>query len=365
MTTNIQKICSFFGVSGVFAEVKEIPNGNINKTLCCKYIDDGKATNYILQKINVNVFSNPVEMMKNIDAVTSHIENKIENSELAGKRQVLRYFKTADENFCYVDEDGGYWRLCPFIEKSVTYNISNDPAVLFSTGKAFGEFQMQLSDFDASQLYEIIPDFHNTKKRLDNFFDVVESDPCGRASEAVEEIKYFESVRAEASKLTDMLEAGEIPLRVTHNDTKCNNVLFDAATNEPLAVIDLDTVMPGLAMHDFGDAVRSAANTAAEDEKDLSKVWFDLELFKAFADGFIGQTAHALTKKEIETMPLGAFTIAVELASRFLGDYINGDKYFKIDYDEHNLDRARCQIKLAKDMAAKYDDMLKIVTSIN
>jgi len=361
---DIKKICDMFGIAGEYSGYNEIPNGNINKTYNCIYTNGGKETHYVLQKININVFPAPIEMMNNIDTVTSHIENKINESDLAGKRQVLRFIKTKSGEFCHVDDEGGYWRLCPFIEKSVTYNISNDPAVLFSTGKAFGEFQMQLSDFDASGLYEIIPDFHNTKKRLDNFFAVVEKDPCGRADKVLDEIKYFESVRKEASKLTEMLDNGEIPIRVTHNDTKCNNVLFDEATKEPLAVIDLDTVMPGLALHDYGDAVRFAANTAEEDEPDTSKIRLDEGKFAAFTKGFLSSAGSVLTDSEKDNLVDSIIVIAMELAGRFLDDYLTGDLYFKTDYPGHNLVRTRAQITLAKDIIARYDELNAMVKAL-
>ena len=206
--------------------------------------------------------------------------------------------------------------------------------------------------------------FHNTKKRLEKLYADVEADPCGRVAEVQSELEFIRAMHKHAVKLTDMLEAGEIPLRVTHNDTKTNNVLFDKKTGEPLVVIDLDTVMPGLAMHDFGDAVRFAASTAEEDEPDLSKVQLDLAKYTAFAEGFIGQIASVLTEKEIETMALGALTITMELASRFLDDYITGDLYFKPKYEGHNLVRARCQLKLAEDMWAKFPQMEQIVRDI-
>jgi Ser/Thr protein kinase RdoA (MazF antagonist) len=210
------------------------------------------------------------------------------------------------------------------------------------------------------RLYETIPDFHNTKKRLDYFFDVVSKDPEGRAKDVKKEIDFFSKYYDFATELTRMTEAEEVPLRVTHNDTKYNNILMHKDTLEPLCVIDLDTVMPGLAMHDFGDAIRFAANTAAEDEVDLSKVGLNLEHYREFTRGFMS-ALQGLTRKEIDTMALGAITITIELASRFLADHLNGDKYFRIHRPGHNLDRARCQIKLAEDMLEKYDEMREIV----
>ena len=211
------------------------------------------------------------------------------------------------------------------------------------------------------KLHETIPDFHNTKKRLNDFFEIVALDPISRVKEVKEEIKFFENNRLITSKLIDMQENGELPLRVTHNDTKYNNILMDKDTCEPLCVIDLDTVMPGLSTYDFGDAIRFAANTAMEDETDLSKVELDMKKYEEFTKGFITASKEFLTKEELDTMALGAIIITIELASRFLADHINGDRYFRIHRENHNLDRARCQIKLAQDMINKYDKMCNIV----
>ena len=246
----------------------------------------------------------------------------------------------------------------------IGYDTCESLEILRNAGVAFGEFQNQLSDFDAESLYTTIPDFHNTAKRLDTFFEAVKADPCGRVATVQDEIAFIREQRELASELTRLQESGEVPLRVTHNDTKSNNVLFHRVTGAPLTVIDLDTVMPGLAMHDFGDAVRFAASTACEDEPDLSKVALDLDKYRAFAEGFIGKTADALTQEEISTMALGAITITIELGVRFLNDYITGDKYFRTSYAEHNLVRARCQLHLAKDMLKKRAQMEQIVREV-
>lgn len=348
-----------FRLQGKFYAYNVLANGNINTTYSVKYRRfDGTVKSYVIQRINGYVFKNPVEIMSNIEGVTEHIRNKV------GKgKTTLRFHHTEDDKNYYKDEEGHYWRVMNDVD-SITFNVCTDLNILRNAGKAFGEFQMQLSDYDAESLYVTIPDFHNTKKRLEKFFEDVEADPCGRVKEVLPEIDSIRSMRRFASKLTELQESGKVPLRVTHNDTKINNVLFDKKTGEPLVVIDLDTVMPGLAMHDFGDAIRFAANTAAEDEPDLTKVSLDLEKFRAFSEGFISQTAGALTELEIGTMALGALTITIELASRFLDDYITGDKYFKTNYEGHNLVRARCQLKLAEDMWDKYEQMEQIVSSI-
>ncbi len=357
--SKLAKIGEVFRLKGKIYAFSVLANGNINTTYSVKFRRfDGTVKSYVIQRINGYVFKNPVEIMANIEGVTAHIANKTPK----GKTK-LHFHHTENRDNYWMDEEGNYWRVMNDID-SITFNVCSDLNILRNAGKAFGEFQMQLSDYDAESLHVTIPDFHNTKKRLEKFFADVEADPCGRVSEVLPEIDSIRSMRRFASKLTEMQETGKIPLRVTHNDTKINNVLFDKKTGEPLVVIDLDTVMPGLAMHDFGDAIRFAANTAAEDEPDLTKVSLDLEKFRAFSEGFISQTAGSLTELEIGTMALGALTITIELASRFLDDYITGDKYFKTNYEGHNLVRARCQLKLAEDMWDKYEQMEQIVTSI-
>ena len=297
--------------------------------------------------------------MQNIDLVTGHIRAKQDATQVA-----LHFHHTATGKNYYIDEDdAAFWRLYTFIP-AIAYNECDDLTVLHNAGEAFGRFQQQLSDFDASLLFETIPDFHNTPKRLDTFFLHVGEDPLGRAAEIAVEIQRIRDCRDLASQLYEQYVAGELPLRVTHNDTKINNVLFDAATKRPLTVIDLDTVMPGLAMYDFGDAVRFAASTAAEDEQDLSRVSLDLDKYRAFAEGFIAPIRHALTQKELDSMALGAIAITAELASRFLDDYLLGDKYFKVNYPGHNAVRARCQLRLLDDMIRKYDDMRTIITDL-
>ena len=258
-----------------------------------------------------------------------------------------------------MDEDG-FWRLSNYLP-SITFDTCDDLNVVRRAGQAFGDFQMMLSDFDVSQLYYTIPDFHDTRKRYEKFKADVAADPCGRVREVREEIDWLLSVEDEACRLTDLYAAGELPLRVTHNDTKINNVLFDEKTHEALVVIDLDTVMPGLVGHDFGDAIRSAANFVEEDCPDASKAGVNLNVYWAFAEGFLKETASTLTEAEVATLGQSCFALACELASRFLDDYLIGDKYFKTRVPGHNLLRTRCQIALARDMRLKMDAMNAIV----
>ncbi len=348
----LKQVGKAFRLQGEFDSAEMITHGNINTTYKVNYTNPNKS--YIFQKVNTYVFQEPVKIMNNIDLVTEYVRKK--NRGTVG----LHFHHTADGKNYLFTEENGFWRVSNNVD-SITYQGSSDPEVLRQAGRAFGQFQYNLSDFDASLLFETIPDFHNTKKRIERFFENVEKDEYNRVNHVQEEIEFVRSHREIASRLTNMFEEGKIPTRVTHNDTKINNVLFDKSTGAPLIVIDLDTVMPGLAAHDFGDAVRFAANTSSEDEKDLSKVSFDLDLYKGFAEGFISAAAPILSQSELDTMALGALTIAIELGTRFLDDYITGDKYFTTRFEGHNLVRTKVQFALASDMEKKLDIMNKIV----
>jgi hypothetical protein len=358
MFETIQKIGEKFRISGKLYSFDAINLGNINSTYKVTYQkEDGSFKRYLFQRVNTVVFKDPVKIMENIDRVTSFICKKYPD------QISLHFHHTASGEIYYIAEDDCFWRVTNYVE-SITFNSTDDLEVIESTGEAFGNFQMQLSDFDGSLLHETIPDFHNTKKRLDTLFADAERDVCGRVAEVKEELEYIRSVSDMAAELSIRFAKGEIPNRVTHNDTKANNVLFDRKTRRPLVVIDLDTIMPGMAMYDFGDAVRFIANTAEEDEPDLSCVYFDTAKFRAFAQGFIGKVKHALTQDEIDNLVLASFSITIELAARFLDDYIVGDTYFKCRYPGHNLVRTRCQLKLAKDMMNKLDELNWIIRDV-
>ncbi len=346
-----------FRLPGKIYSFKLINNGNINSTYKVSFKQGKTVKSYLFQRVNTFVFKSPADIMENIDRVTCHIRDKN-----PGKLS-LHFHHTEDGENYYSPGEGEFWRVSNFVD-SVTYNSAEDLEIIRSTGEAFGRFQHQLADFDASTLHETIPDFHNTKKRLDRLFEDEAADPYGRAGEVRDELDYIHSVAEEASRLSVMYENGEFPPRVTHNDTKSNNVLFHKKTKEPLLVIDLDTVMPGMAMYDFGDGVRFIASTAVEDEPDLSNVSIDLEKYRAFAHGFIPCVKDSLTPTEVESMALGVFSITIELAARFLDDYLTGDRYFKTDYEGHNLVRTRCQLKLAQDMYSKKDEMIRIVKEV-
>lgn len=350
----LKEVCELFRIEGTYVGHEMIQMGNVNKTYEVKFIlPNGQPKSFLVQNVNTYAFRQPVELMDNIDKVTEHIRAK-KPGQIA-----LHFHHTADRKTYVIDGDN-FWRMTNYIP-SVTHDMVQDLEVVRNAGKAFGEFQMQLADFNPDNLVETIPGFHNTRKRYQTLKDSVKADPVGRVAEVQEELDFLFSVEDEACKLTDMLASGELPLRVTHNDTKINNVLFDKTGALPLVVVDLDTVMPGVVGHDFGDAIRFAANFVAEDCKDYEMVGINLDIFRAFAEGFLSMTAKTLTEAEIDTLAHSCFVLTAELATRFLADYIDGNKYFKVYYPEHNLVRTRCQIALAKDMLKKMPDMNRIV----
>lgn len=359
----LQQVGKAFNIPGPFFSYEEITSGNVNHTYKANYIsDDGTGMavvkSYLVQEINTYAFHNPDQLMSNIDKVTEYIRQKKPNDTCMH----FHHTEVSGERKTYLMEENSFWRIYKYIP-AVTFDKCDDAEIVRSAGKAFGDFQMVLSDFDASELYSTIPDFHDTRKRYEKLIADAKADICGRVSEVKEELDYLLSVQDEACRLTDLYNEGKLPLRVTHNDTKINNVLFDEYTHEPLVVIDLDTVMPGLVGHDFGDAIRFAANFTEEDADDISKTGVDLNIFWAFSDGFLSKTAKTLTDVEAASLAGSCFGITCELATRFLDDYIIGDKYFKVKKPKHNLVRTDCQIALAKDMQTKMGAMNGIVKS--
>lgn len=352
-----------FHIPGPFFNYEEVSQGNVNRTYKVNYIrDDGtgmaQIKPYLVQRVNTYAFKNPIQLMENIDKVTEYIRQK------APDKVSLHYHHTMDadgQRHTYLmDEEDSFWRVCNYVP-SVTFDSCDDIRVVRNAGEAFGEFQTMLSDFDANQLYYTIPDFHDTRKRYETLIGDAQADECGRVAEVKEELDWLLSVQDQACCLTDLYNEGKLPLRVTHNDTKINNVLFDENNHDALVVIDLDTVMPGLVAHDFGDAIRFAANFVEEDSENYEKSGVNLNIFWAFAEGFLKKTAKTLTPTEVDTLGASSFVLACELATRFLDDYINGDKYFNVKKEKHNLIRTRCQIALAKDMLEKMDAMNAIV----
>ena len=325
--------------------------GHVNKTylVCTK-----TGHRYIMQMIGP-AFKDVHALQDNIRAVTEHLHSKTPE-----KHGALTLIPTTEGDDHYHDSNGNTWRVLEFIEDGICLESAETPMDFYYAAIAFGTFQQQLNDFPAETLHETIPLFHNTPHRYKQLREVLERDPLGRAKDVQEEIAFALAREEKAGQLIAMLEAGELPLRVTHNDTKLNNVMFRASDRTPLCVMDLDTTMPGLSAYDFGDAIRFGASTAAEDEKDLNLVRMDLELFRLFTKGYL-EACPGLTDKEIEVLPLAAFTMTLECGIRFLADYIDGDNYFSIHYTEQNLDRCHTQFKLVTDMEAKWDKMEAIV----
>lgn len=357
MKSKLTEVFSHFGLNGSPEDIREIKTGHINQT--CVASLNGKK--YTVQTINTYVFPHPYEVMENILSVTDYLRAKTAENGGDTEREVLHFYRTEDGKGCWKDGDGKFWRIYDYIDRAVSYDIADNLQVLTDAALAFGTFQKLLADFPGSQLHETIVDFHNTEKRFANLEQGILRDAAGRAGSVPEEIEFFRSRGKVASYLTDRIKSGELPLRVTHNDTKFNNILIDAETGKPLCVIDLDTIMPGLAAYDFGDAIRFCTNSAAEDEPDLSKVRFCIDKFDAFTKGFIGGADGFFSEAEVDSMAWGALLMTLETGSRFLLDYLDGDCYFHTEYPEHNLVRARTQMQLALQMEQQFDAMQEIV----
>ena len=354
-------VCSHFAFSGTVADVKICGNGHINSTYIVT-AENGKR--YILQILNTAIFTDPVGVMNNIVAVTDHIRAGLARAGEDAERGTLRVIYTTDGRNGYTDAEGRFWRAYDFVEGTVCRLTLDSPETFARVGEAFGDFQRRLADFDASVLIESIPNFHNTKNRYANFLAALERNASGRAHLIEEEIKFITDRADKCSLIVDALADGSLPLRVTHNDTKLSNILLDETTEEAVCIIDLDTVMPGSALYDLGDSIRSGASSAAEDEPDLDKVHFLPEMFKVYARGFIKGCGGALTEKEIAMLPDGGYMLTLEQAIRFLTDYLDGDTYFHVDYPEHNLVRTRTQIKLVADMEACMEEMRAFVKGL-
>lgn len=342
-----------------------INNGHINSTFSIDFkTEDGQAKSYVLQHINTNVFKNPNQLMQNITAVSDHLREKILQDGGDPERENLNVIKTKEGGTYFVDSNGRHWRLYNYISDSYTCQRIEDPKTFYNAAKAFGHFQCRLADFPIDTLHETIPNFHHTVWRFENFKESIKNDAEDRVKTAKTEIDFAFERESDAGVLLDLADKGELPLRVTHNDTKLNNVMFDIHTNEGICVIDLDTVMPGLSLYDFGDSIRFGANTAAEDEKDLSKVSLDLELYETYVSGYLASAGKSLTKTEVEYLPFSAKLLTFECGLRFLTDYLKGDKYFKIAYDDHNLVRCRTQFALVADMEKKMNQMIEITQRV-
>ncbi|MBO4220511.1 MAG: aminoglycoside phosphotransferase family protein [Clostridia bacterium] len=364
-TEEIKNVAEKFGLPGKFASCEEITAGNINTTYKIVFKDgSGNEHIYVLQRINTVAFKDPVGLMNNVRLVTSYIEQALKSKGVEDtRRRVLHFIPSIYGDILY-EENGNYWRVAHFIDNAIAYDLITDPRQLYEAGRGFGEFQRLLSDFPAEKLTETIPDFHNTKKRFEAFEKSVKDDPAGRVSSVREEIEFLMERKEKMGRIVELIENGTIPLRVTHNDTKLNNVMLDKDTGKAVCVIDLDTVMPGTVLYDYGDAIRYGANTAAEDEEDVSLVGLDMNLFRLFTDGFVSETSSVLTEQEIRYLPFGAYVMTAELVLRFLKDYIDGDVYFRIKRPGHNLIRTRAQKKLLESIELHYDEMCGYVQDL-
>lgn len=357
----ILEVCRRFDLQGEYLRYEVINSGHINSTYRVYFFRNNEEKDYIIQKVNTYVFTEPQKVMENISTVTEYIRAKIKSTGVTAKRSVLHYSKTDHDEYYTVMPDGGFWRCCRYIDGSASFTQTDDLHIIEESGKAFGEFQNYLTDFPVEKLHIVIPHFHNTVMRYEALETAVQKDAIGRAADVQDVIEGYRAIRDLATQPYRMQRENVLPLRVTHNDTKTSNVLFDAETNEKLAVIDLDTVMPGLVAFDFGDAIRVAGSTVDEDERDLSKVALDLQKYEAFTRGFVLEVKDILTDAEKRSLALGAVAMTAECGVRFLTDYLDGDKYFRIHYPEQNLARAKCHLTLAKDMIAKLDVMQEIV----
>lgn len=350
-----EKVIGNFLIDGELEKIKVNTQGHINSTFVSTFVKDGVRTKYTHQKINRNVFKNPKEVMENIVAVTQHIEDKV--SSFPDKdRRVLKVIFTKDNLPYYIDEDGEYWRTYIFIENVNTYDKIPSVNAARNLGKGIGNFQKQLSDFDGSRLNITIPHFHDMNLRYRQLDDTVKADVKGRCAQVKAELDFLYANKERGCRIWDDFEKGILPNRVTHNDTKMNNVLFDPESDEAVCVIDLDTIMPGTILFDTGDMIRTACNTAEEDEKDLSKVSFNAEMYKSLIGGYMESADSFLTKEEREGIKESGRVITQIMAVRFLTDYIAGDVYYHTAYDEHNLVRCRTQLGLIKSMDEQWGD---------
>ena len=361
MKSKEQLICEKFNIKGRFVSATPYGSGHINDTKLVVTRNGAKEYMYILQRINTNVFRNPVGLMNNFTSVTDYLADIIKANGGDPTRETLNVVRAVDGKHHVIADDGGFWRMLYFVKDSLSYDKVEKPEQFYDSAVAFGNFQYMLRDYPAENLVETIPNFHNTPDRLRIFREAVKADACGRAASVKAEIDFVNAREEFANTLENARKEGKLPLRVTHNDTKLNNILFDEKTGKALCIVDLDTIMPGYSVNDFGDSIRFGATTALEDEADLSKVNFDIELYELYVKGFVEGAKGGLTECELDLLPIGAMMMTFECGTRFLTDYLNGDTYFKVSRPGHNLDRARNQFKLVRDMEARLDEMRAIV----
>ena len=354
--SRIRSLINMFDVYGDFLVGIPFGNGNVNDTFQLTFDQGGIRLHYILQCINSNVFREPVKVMENVTRVTSHILKKIRAAHVETKKRTIRLLNARDGRTFAFDNSGNCWRAYVFVEHARAFEVLETPEQAFRIGEGFGGFQRDLVDLPG-RLHETIPDFHNTPKRVEALEAAVKADPLGRAASVAREIEFVLSRKDETDTLIKLNASGDIPERITHNDTKANNILIDDLSGAAVCVIDLDTVMPGLSLYDFGDMVRSGTNPAEEDEVDLNKVGMRFDMYEGFYEGFTSTAGDFLTEAEKEMLPFSAKLITLEIGMRFLTDYISGDTYFKIKRPMQNLDRCRTQFKLVESMESQMKRM--------
>jgi len=363
MEHDLKKIFDSFITEGTFLKADSFGSGHIHETFLVTTAEAEKD-DYILQKINNSVFRNVEELQENLERVTVHIRRKlaaIPGSDIT--RECLQMLKAKDGKSCHTDDHGNFWRVFIFISNHRSYDIVDSPSKAFEGGKAIGRFQALLADLPGKPLHETIPSFHDVEKRIDRFMNTLERDPAGRVKETLSETGFMMKRADEMRIIQKLGREGKIPVRITHNDTKFNNILFDE-NEKSLCIIDLDTVMPGYFHSDFGDAIRTGANVAAEDEEDLSKIKMDINLFRAYAEGYLSETKNTLNKIEKEYLAFAPLLMTFEQALRFLTDYIDGDTYYKIHHEKHNLQRTRAQIRLLESMEEQFGEMKEIIKKL-
>lgn len=360
---DLREIASHFVVFGQFQSGAPFGTGHINDTFRITYDQAGTTINYILQRINHNVFKNPVAVMENIGRVSEHMKQKLVGLPNSSRRS-LEFHPTTDGSYVYKDAEGNFWRLYSFVEKARTYDVVETPEQAFQAARAFGAFQKELFDLPGDRLIDTIPFFHHTPKRFEALEEAITKDVAHRAASCKAEIEFCMKRKNICSKLLDLHAAGKLPERITHNDCKLNNVLIDDISGEGICVIDLDTIMPGFIHYDFGDMVRTSTSPAKEDEKDLSKVTMRFEMFEALARGYLEAMGSALTPLEKELLPFAGKLITFTIGIRFLTDYLNGDVYFKVHREGHNLDRCHTQFKLIESIEEQEEKMNALIASL-
>ncbi len=362
---DVRNIASHFNVPKTFIQAEPCGKGHINDTYVATYDNNGKPAKYIHQRINNIVFKNPIALMENVRRVTEHQKSQLKKAGVPdAQRRALTLIPAVDGMIYYKDPEGSIWRTYIFIDDAVTFDVIDQPSLAFEAARAFGLFQKQLSTLAGERLHDTIPDFHNTPKRFQALEKAIEADTANRAKDAKQEIEFAMKHKHIIDALIKKHQQGLMPERVTHNDTKINNVMIDNATSEGICVIDLDTVMNGLLLYDFGDMVRSGTISSAEDEQDLSKVHIRLPLFEALVKGFTETAGDIMTKAEKECIALSGKIITLEIGIRFLTDYLMNDVYFKIHREKHNLDRCRVQFKMVDSINENEEQMNKMVASL-